>query len=63
MTANQRSIIDCIRKNRAVAAREMADSVGISQRKIEENLAKLKAVGILRRIGPAKGGYWEIVKD
>jgi predicted HTH transcriptional regulator len=30
------------------------------QRGIEDNLSKLKAKGIIERIGAAKGGYWKI---
>jgi ATP-dependent DNA helicase RecG len=37
--------------------------VGISQRKIKENIAKLKERGYLKRIGPAKGGHWEIIQE
>jgi ATP-dependent DNA helicase RecG len=35
--------------------------VGISARKVEQNIAKLKVKGILRRVGPAKGGHWEVL--
>jgi predicted HTH transcriptional regulator len=34
--------------------------VGISLRKIKENILKLKAKGFLERIGPDKGGYWKV---
>ncbi|MBU1570573.1 MAG: hypothetical protein KKE00_08690 [Proteobacteria bacterium] len=41
---------------------ENAESSDIAevQRKIEENIAKLKAKGILERMGPDKGGAWKI---
>jgi len=35
--------------------------IGISQRKIKENITKLKAKGMIKRIGSARGGHWEIV--
>jgi ATP-dependent DNA helicase RecG len=50
-----------IRRDPAVSARELAETVGISPRKIEENISKLKEKGPLRRIGPDKGGYWKVV--
>ena len=31
----------------------------ISENNIKENLAKLKKKGLLKRIGPDKGGHWE----
>lgn len=36
--------------------------VGISQRKIQENISWLKEKGLIKRIGPDKGGYWEMVR-
>jgi predicted HTH transcriptional regulator len=37
----------------------LAVKLDISQRKIKENIAKLKVAGLLERVGPAKGGYWK----
>ena len=49
-------------ENPNISARDLSDIIGISQRKIEENISKLKQKGILKRIGPAKGGYWEVIE-
>ena len=38
----------------------LAEAVGISIKGVEKQLAKLKANGKIRRIGPAKVGHWEI---
>lgn len=62
LTANQQRIIEIIRASPMVSARELAERVGISARKIEENIAKLRSKGFLKRIGPDKGGQWEILK-
>ena len=62
LTQNQGRILVLIKKDPSIPARELAHKVGITQRKIEQNLAKLKQQGRLRRIGPDKGGHWEIVK-
>jgi len=35
----------------------LVDLAGISKRKIEENMKKLKD----KRVGSDKGGYWEII--
>jgi ATP-dependent DNA helicase RecG len=47
-------------ENPNISARDLSDIIGISQRKIEENISKLKKKEILKRIGSAKGGYWKI---
>lgn len=62
LTPNQGKILHLIGKHPSIPAKELARKVGITQRKIEQNLAKLKQQGRLRRVGPDKGGHWEIVK-
>jgi ATP-dependent DNA helicase RecG len=63
LTNNQRQILTLLRDNPRMAAREVAQRISISSRKVEENIAKLKTLKLLRRIGPAKGGYWQVTED
>jgi ATP-dependent DNA helicase RecG len=63
LTNNQKSIIEIIKINPSVSARELVPQVGISHRKIQENIAKLKEYGIIERIGSPKGGHWEIINQ
>jgi ATP-dependent DNA helicase RecG len=60
LSANQLSILNLISNNQHITATEMAKAIGISHRKIQENIANLKEMGLLKRIGPAKGGHWVI---
>jgi len=41
---------------------ELASKTGITTRSVERNLQALLARGRLKRIGPDKGGHWEVVK-
>lgn len=41
---------------------EMAQQLDRTERTIERLINQLKADEVVRRIGPAKGGYWEIIK-
>ncbi|MCK5343551.1 MAG: winged helix-turn-helix transcriptional regulator [Candidatus Heimdallarchaeota archaeon] len=52
-----------MRRNPYISAREIAEIINISDRKTETNIAKLKKMDLIKRIGPAKGGYWGIVID
>ena len=61
ITENQASILKLIENNAHISAKEIAEIINISSRKVQENIAKLKALGILERIGAAKGGYWQII--
>jgi len=55
-------ILEAIGKNPHITASELAGILGISERKTKENIKKLKEKALLRRIGPDKGGHWEIIK-
>ncbi|MCK5852857.1 putative DNA binding domain-containing protein [bacterium] len=60
LSENQSIIVGFIAKNNQITTRELSEKVNISQRKIKENLSKLKEKGIVERIGPARGGYWKV---
>ena len=60
VTGNQQIIIENLINDPYISASNLSIIVGMSSRKIEENLSKLKAKGIIERIGPDKGGYWKV---
>ena len=60
---SSQKIIDLIASNPSVTTQELADSLGVSRRSIAKAVAKLQKNGIIRRVGPDKGGYWQIVKN
>ena len=62
LTENQKRIILLIQHKRRITTNELADIILISQRKIKENISKLKEKGLIKRLGSAKGGHWEITK-
>ncbi|MEI6644688.1 MAG: winged helix-turn-helix transcriptional regulator [bacterium] len=45
-----------------ISTDEMASQLGITRKGIEWHIRKLKAENILHRIGPDKGGHWEVLK-
>lgn len=53
-------IVELIFGNSAITASEMAGILGLTERAVEKQLAKLKKNEIIARIGPDKGGHWEI---
>ena len=64
ITENQLQLLKCISKNPYISAQKMAEQIGISSRKTEDNIKKLKRLGLLERIGNPKTGYWKrIDKD
>jgi ATP-dependent DNA helicase RecG len=55
-------IIALIQQNNTISAKEIAKEIGLTQRAVEKQIFTLKNKGILRRVGPDKGGHWEIVE-
>ena len=60
LTDNQFKILVAMYDNPYISGREIAVIINISERKTETNIAKLKRMDLITRIGPAKGGYWKI---
>ncbi len=54
-------IVSLIKENPRHSAKSLAKEIGISAKGVEKQLAKLKSNGIIRRIGPDKGGLWEVM--
>jgi len=59
---NEVKIIELMKENKYITAKELSGHIKISTTAIDKNISKLKKKGILKRIGPAKGGYWEVIK-
>ena len=53
-------IVELIFGDQYISASEMAEIIGITERAVEKQLARLKEKDIVDRVGPDKGGYWEI---
>lgn len=60
LTDNRVNIIKAIHENNKVSKKELQEKVGISATAIDNNLDVLKNLGLVERVGSAKGGHWEI---
>lgn len=54
-------IIDLIKEDPYISTTKMAEIIGIDRRNIARNIKKLKEQGAVRRVGPDKGGFWEVI--
>lgn len=54
-------IVAFLRHEPTATQNEIAATIGLSRRGVEKNLKNLKAAGRIRRIGPDKGGHWEVL--
>ena len=55
-------ILQILSENPKSSRKELALKTGLSEDGIKWNLDKLKKENKIRRIGPDKGGHWEVVK-
>lgn len=55
-------IVELLSDNRELTLSELSEDAGISIIGIRLNLNKLIKQGRIRRIGPDKGGHWEVLK-
>ena len=53
-------ILALITINRFINAARLAREIGVASRTVERALAELRRTGKIRRVGPDKGGYWEV---
>ncbi|GAB6905088.1 hypothetical protein JCM12296A_09220 [Desulfosarcina cetonica] len=56
-------ILALLSRNKHLTIPELAGLIGVTERSIERNIRKLQDQGRLRRIGPAKGGHWEVIQS
>ncbi|OGS20736.1 MAG: ATP-dependent DNA helicase [Elusimicrobia bacterium RIFOXYA2_FULL_39_19] len=59
---SSQKIFALIQQNNNITIRELSKILKISGRAVINNINTLKATGNLKRIGPDKGGHWEILK-
>ena len=58
---NSDQILAHLKENPSATRQQLAAETGLTIRGVERNLKVLKNAGRIRRVGPAKGGHWEVV--
>ena len=54
-------IVDFISENPNITTQEMANLLGINRSIVARHIKTLQEKGIIQRVGPDKGGHWEIL--
>ncbi|WP_293672034.1 Fic family protein [uncultured Parabacteroides sp.] len=57
---SREKIIALLSQDNTLSAAALAERIGITQKAVEKQIAKMKADGVLKRIGPDKGGCWQV---
>ena len=61
-TELEEKILALIKEKHSISRTEIAKGLNLSPDTIKEYLERLKKKGLLKRIGPDKGGHWEIIE-
>ena len=56
-------ILEQMKANPYVSREELAEICGLTSDGIKYNIRKLREKGIIKRIGPDKGGHWEVIEE
>ena len=59
--SNAEKIVAYLAANPTASAHELSIVVNLTTRAVEKNLRTLRESGRIRRIGPDKGGHWEVI--
>jgi len=63
LNGRQQKILSLIRATPNISAEELASVIGINKRNIQLNIKKLRDSGLIKRIGPDKGGRWVVIDN
>lgn len=58
LAESQKKILTLVQAKPNISKKDLAAAVGISTTAIDKNISALKAKGLLKRVGPDKGGHW-----
>ena len=62
LTEIDRKIVELIVSNKFVTTTQMATQIGKSRQTVATRIKELQERGVVKRIGPDKGGFWEILQ-
>ncbi|WP_192483898.1 MULTISPECIES: winged helix-turn-helix transcriptional regulator [Cysteiniphilum] len=58
---NESKVLALISYSNKISIVAIAEETGLSTSGVEKIISRLKKQGVIKRIGSAKGGYWEII--
>ena len=60
---SNRKILDAMRESSRISIRELQEITGLSESGVKKIIRKLREDGIVKRVGGAKGGHWEVLRN
>ena len=60
---SSQKILDLLLVSPGLTTQDLSEQLGISRRAVAKHIYNLQSSGHLRRVGPDKGGHWEVLED
>jgi predicted HTH transcriptional regulator len=57
------SIVELIKKDTNISMLDLSKKLEVNHKTIKRDIEKLKTLGILKRVDPAKSGHWQITNS
>ena len=61
MSDTEKKVYDEIVNNNDITREIIANNIGVNVKTVARAINVLKDKGIIKRVGPDKGGHWEII--
>jgi predicted HTH transcriptional regulator len=61
LTERQRTLYDLLHDNNSLSIDEVARIFKVNASAVQKHFDALKEKGIIRRMGPTSGGFWEVL--
>ncbi len=58
----EKKILDLIAQDNSITTEKMAHALSVTRQTVHRKIYALREKGLLKRVGPDKGGHWEIIK-
>ena len=62
LSKQEDAIIELLRGNPHISRKEISGRLGLHDSSVKRRLALLQEKGVIKRVGPDKGGYWKVQK-
>lgn len=62
LTAKQTVLLELLGQNPMASRKELAEIMGINESAVQKRMDSLRKKCMIRRVGPDKGGHWEVRK-
>ena len=56
-------LVVLLRSTPGITQQELSSALGVARSTLNLRLSELKKIGAIRRVGPDRGGHWEVVCD